>query len=89
MYRVSEDILAAQVPDGVAILNTKTSRYYTLNSVGEFIWNTLRAGSSRERIIEQIIETYDVDCERAEADANDLLTTLLEAGLITKANGSE
>lgn len=88
MYIVPDRVVAAPVPEGVAILNTQTNRYYTLNSVGEFIWRGLCAGQSGEDIISGLAETYDVGLDRARSDLSSLLSKLEDAGLITESHES-
>ncbi|WP_375203492.1 lasso peptide biosynthesis PqqD family chaperone [Hyphococcus sp.] len=86
MYIVPDRVVAAPVPDGVAILNTQTNRYYTLNSVGEFIWRGLCAGQSQDDIVAGLAEEYDVEPGRAETDLTALVTNLVAAGLITETH---
>ncbi|WP_375206970.1 PqqD family protein [Hyphococcus sp.] len=86
MYIVPDRVVAAPVPEGVAILNTQTNRYYTLNSVGEYIWRGLCDGQTSDVIIAGLAETYDVEASRAEADLSALLSQLENAGLIAQSN---
>ena len=85
MYVVPDRVVAAPVPEGVAILNTQTNRYYTLNSVGEFIWRGLCAGQSGDAIVAGLSEEYDVDPVLARSDLTALLGKLEAAGLIAEA----
>lgn len=54
----------------------------TLNDVGTFIWKILEKGADREKIVERVLETYDVAREKAEQDIDKYLNKLRDKNLI-------
>ena len=69
------------IPVGETSLNLKG--VITLNPVGVTIWKALENAKSREEILTDILEEFDVSEETARADLEEFLTVLAEKGLIT------
>ena len=59
-------------------------KIFSLEQVGEFIWQQLDGKQSLEDICSLITDQFDVDKKTAEADLTEFVAELLEAGLITK-----
>ena len=57
-------------------------KIFTLNPVGEHIWQELGSGKSLIDIRNSIIEEFNVTEEEADADLQDFIKELLSAGLI-------
>ena len=53
-----------------------------LNETGRIIWDMLSAGEEKEAIIAGILEEYDIDRQTVEADVDQFIKTLLEAGIL-------
>ena len=54
----------------------------TLNQTGLEIWNGLQEEKSREQILEELLEQFEVSQETAQADMETFLQYLNENGLI-------
>jgi len=73
--------------EGVLVdLNAK--RYYTLNETAMIIWRGLEGKRTRDEIINEITETYDVTPEHA-AHSLDQLVASLHARKLLKDNGGQ
>ena len=59
-------------------------RIFSLTPVAEFIWNHLEGEKPLHKIRDDVLETFDVERERADADLQDFISQLLEANLIEK-----
>lgn len=53
-----------------------------LNETGGFFWNLLREETSEERMLEAILETYDIGREQAQKSLERFLENLREAGVL-------
>ena len=53
-----------------------------LNSTGKLIWQGLMDGLSEEEISQKIVDTYEVDRDRAEADVKQMLNKMKEHGFL-------
>ena len=54
-----------------------------LNSTGKLIWQGLMDGLSEEEISQKIVDTYEVDKDRAKADVKQMLNKMKEHGFLT------
>jgi len=55
---------------------------YTLNEVGTLIWGLIDGKNSISRIVELILDTYEVKLEKAERDTLQFINSLEQAGMI-------
>lgn len=53
----------------------------TLNETGNYLWERLLKGATREELLEAMLSEYDVDADTAGADIDRFLKKLEEAGL--------
>jgi len=65
-----------------AILNLKNGVYYGLDAVGARIWTLIQDARSVGQVRDALLEEYDVEPERCEADLLALLARLEAEGLI-------
>jgi len=65
-----------------AILNLKNGAYYGLNPVGARIWSLLAVPTRVAAVRDTIVQEYDVEPERCEADLFDLLEQLVAEDLV-------
>jgi hypothetical protein len=54
---------------------------FVLNPLADFIWQRLDGERTLERIVAEIVETFDVTAEQAGADAADFVGQLVRNGL--------
>jgi len=79
--QVSTDLKGESV-----ILNFDEGVYYGLEKVGARVWEMVRSPVPLAEIRDTIVAEFDVDPDRCEADLQNLLTELAEAGLIEVAD---
>jgi hypothetical protein len=92
IFKKAESIVARKIADELLLVPIQgklanMERVFTLNEVGEFIWNELDGNSNITAIAKKIADEYDIDIERAEADCNELLEKMLNAGVIAVETG--
>ena len=75
------DAVACEFGNGLALLNLKSNIYYSLNSVGAYIWELIQEPRPILDIRSAVLARYSVDAERCRADVDGLLKGLTEAGL--------
>ncbi|QJQ94016.1 MULTISPECIES: PqqD family protein [Halomonadaceae] len=78
-----ESQISASVDEEEAVLHTKAGVYYSLNSVGRYIWHYIETPKSVGEIVDHVISAYDVDMETCIASVKGLLVSLSEYDLIT------
>jgi hypothetical protein len=72
------------VPFGVASsdLVTRTAEFFVLNSSAELLWEQLATASDRSTLARNLMDAWAVSAERAEADVDAFVHSLLEIGAI-------
>lgn len=70
------------IPVGETAL--KFNGIITLDKVGGLIWAALEQGAERETILQQILDRFDVDRERAEQDLDEFLDQMEQAGFLAR-----
>jgi hypothetical protein len=69
--------------DGQLIaLDSERSIYLSANPAGTVLWRTLAEGSSEGELVRLLVETYDIDPERASQDVSRFLADLARRGLL-------
>ncbi len=81
MRRVGREALLVPVRNKVGDLDS----IFTLNETAIMIWEALDGTTPLERVVERICREYDVDHGRAAADAGEIVSTLMEAGLLERS----
>ena len=54
----------------------------TLNETGSFFWDCLSQETTKEEVVEKVLEIYEVGREKAEADFDKFTAMLKENGLL-------
>lgn len=70
------------IPVGETAL--KFNGIITLDKVGGLIWSALEQGAERETILQQILDRFDVERERAEQDLDEFLGQMEQAGFLAR-----
>jgi hypothetical protein len=78
----SEQSIASRVDEGTVILNRTSGTYSSLDATGSIIWNHLREPISLTRLVDRILQEYDVGESRCIDDLQEFLGDLLENRLI-------
>ncbi|MDD5924501.1 MAG: PqqD family protein [Clostridia bacterium] len=56
----------------------------TLNDTGLFIWKLIEKGTDADKILENILSTYDIDEETAKADIQNFIESARKAGILNE-----
>ncbi len=69
--------------DHMLIIDSRTKKQvHRLNEVGSFLWNSLDKNQCKEKLVESLIENYEISNEEATRDVQSFLNELLEKALI-------
>jgi hypothetical protein len=71
-----------EIDGEVIALEARGSTYLAANDAGTVLWRALAGGSTREGLAEELIRAYGIDRERALADADRFIETLVQQGLL-------
>lgn len=75
-------IVSKEVDGETVILDTHKGVYCGLNDVGSDIWRLLGEGSCVREVIEHLLATYEISRDVLERDTRDLVSKLVENGLL-------
>lgn len=53
-----------------------------LNESGAFLWNILKEGSSKEELVDKLLEEYEIDRDFAENDVEKFINILKERDML-------
>ncbi|MEK6373637.1 MAG: PqqD family protein [Acidobacteriota bacterium] len=81
MRRVGREALLVPVRNRAGDLDS----IFTLNETAILVWEALDGKTPLEAVVERICRDYDVDPDRAAADAGEIVGTLVEAGLLERS----
>lgn len=70
------------VEDEVVALDMSESAYLAVNQSGRRLWEELARGTTRAALVELLVESYALERERAEHDADAFLAELERRGLL-------
>jgi uncharacterized NAD(P)/FAD-binding protein YdhS len=77
-----QDLDWREIVDEIVVLDAKGSEYLAVRGSGAILWRLLAESTTRDGLIQALVETYDIDATRAGDDVNEFLATLSERGLL-------
>ncbi len=80
---VSQENLSSQLADEVVILNLANSTYYGLDSIGTKIWDLIQTPQTVAKVLEHLLEDYDVEKSECERTLFELLEDFRKHDLIS------
>lgn len=86
---VPEGVMIREIDGESVILNLSRESYFGLDRVGTRCWNWLVESSTIEDACHRLSETYEIETDRAVTDMKNLITQLVEGGLMEVHNDSE
>jgi hypothetical protein len=75
-------VVSAELDDERILLHVETGVYFGLDALGNRIWELILAGTDYTGILETLLDEYDVERARLDADLSSFLGLLAEKGLI-------
>ncbi len=85
----SAEVLHQQLEGETVLLDLDSERYFGLDETGTRIWALLIQHQRPEVVLEHMLQEFEVDEETLKADIADLLTRLLDSGLIRPAEATK
>ena len=90
VYRHSDDVVMRRVGSEALLVPVRNragdlDSIFTLNETAIIVWEALDGRTPLEAVVDRLCREYDVDRERAAADAGEIVGALAEAGLLERA----
>jgi hypothetical protein len=80
--RRNPDVIAKRLDEATVLVHIPTNRIFELNETGTRIWEMLGQGLDANRIVQKLIEEFDVEDVQAADQVNYLLVQLQNEGLL-------
>ena len=76
-FRLSPDVVAQRLGDGIILVNIQTDRMFELNRTASRFWELLISGRSPSEARQQILEEFSVGEAQLNEEADKILSSLL------------
>ncbi len=83
-YKIKPSIAYRKINSEIFIVDSKNSYLHKINSVGSFIFERIKDGLDEEKIIQDLVETYDVGFKEAYLDVKEFIEELIKKSIIEK-----
>lgn len=81
-YVVSNSVFAREVGDVVVLLELGSGTYFSVSNVAAEIWKAVQGGNDLAGVTAAVVESFDVDPERAATDVSQFLDDAVSRGLV-------
>lgn len=79
---VPDDVMFRVLGDEAVLLNLATGTYFGLDDVGTRMWQLMSEHGSTDKVIEALMDEYEVDEALLQSDLNKLIKNLVDNGLV-------
>ena len=79
---IPEDVMFRILGDEAVILNVGTGVYFGLDEVGTRMWQLMSEHGSTDKVVETMLNEYEVEEAQLRADMENLIAQLSEKGLV-------
>ncbi len=87
--RIKDDILFNDLQGEIVILSPKDGVYFGLDPVGTRAWQLIQHHGRLGAVRDAMLKEYEVSAERLEEDLQDLVTRLVDNGLVEVINDDD
>ena len=86
LFSIPDEVMFQNVNDEAVLLDLASEHYFGLDEVGTRIWTLLSEQKAAGQIVDELLQEFEVERADLEGDVHELLSQLLDAGLIQRAN---
>ena len=80
--KIDKGLIVQKIDKDTIIFDSSKSTLYTFNNTASFIFDRLKKGFNKEKIISAIIKNYNIKKEKAEKDYDTILIELKNKKII-------
>lgn len=80
-YKQNESLIIEEIGEEIIIFNPNNDEFFELNAIGSYVWNNIE-NYSFEKMIENVIQEYDINESIVTEDIMNLIDELLSKKLI-------
>ncbi len=82
-YKINKGFIVQKLDDKTAIFDGEESMLYTFNETATYIFQKLKLGWDKKKIIESMLKKYKIKEEKLVKDYDDLVKDLLKKKILT------
>ena len=82
-YQIPQTVFIQEIDDEIILLDTITQEYFSLNEVGKNIIDLISENLTKDEMVEELKNIYEVDRKKKKKDLINFAKLLEEKGLIT------
>lgn len=84
-FRRNQNLIGATVDDEIVMMSVEHGQYYGLGGVGTRVWELIEQPCPFGRLVDQILEEFEVEREICEADLAEFLLQMEQLGLVERS----
>jgi hypothetical protein len=85
VLRPASDIIARSLGDAAVLIRLQTNSIYELNGTGARIWSLLKAGRTKQEVIDALLPEFDIERDALTEAVDELVGMLRAEGLVDLA----
>ena len=89
LFQPAEAITWRDIRGELIVLQLESGEYFSFNEIGRLVWLQLAEGRSIGRIVEAVLDEYEVSLAQAENDVITFVRGLLANGLLVPQSSQE
>ena len=66
--KLRADLESVKAVDEMVILDDDSEQYFATNAAGTVLWEAMKDGSTVENLTQQLVDAFEIDFDRAQAD---------------------
>ena len=78
------ELVERDVEGETVVLNPKTGEVHQLNAVASCLWRSLEQATEIDRLVQQLVDEFDVDQQTAARDVERFLDDMLARNLVNQ-----
>jgi hypothetical protein len=78
----TSDLEWREIEDEVIAVDVQTSTYLSANGSGKLLWRELAKGTTKEGLVDCLVNVFKIERDRASADVDRFLDDLSSQGLL-------
>ena len=78
-----QDLDWREIDDEIVALDAQGAVYLAVQGSGAVLWRLLAGSTTRDSLVDALVDTYEIDAARAGDDVDEFLATLNQRGLLT------
>ena len=81
-YKLNKGFIVQKIDNKITIFDSEKSMLFTFNQTASFVFNKIKQGWDKEKVIDELVKKYQIKKEKAEKDVWEFVGELVKKGII-------